>query len=133
MSALAIEQRLPRTDRAPGVARALVGDRAAADLPPLVAENLLLVISELVSNGVRHARGDGLVLRVWRRGATIRVEVENGGGGFRLQSSPDRPDEGAGGGLGLHLVAVISERWGLESNGTTIVWAELSTTSAALH
>lgn len=123
-----LEHRLTQSVHAPSEARALVGKRVAADLPPLVAENVLLVISELVSNGVRHSRGEELVLRVRRDELTIRVEVENRGGGFRLATSPDALEPGPGGGLGLHLVATVSDRWGIESNGTTVVWAEIPTT-----
>ncbi|WP_313896170.1 SpoIIE family protein phosphatase [Streptomyces sp. YIM 98790] len=92
-----------------------------------LTEPAVLVVSELVTNAVRHARGPVGVRLV--RGARLLVEVSD--------SLPDPPqardaapdDEG---GRGLALVARTAQRWGTrrEPHGKTI-WLELPLPPAA--
>ena len=91
-------------------------------------ETALLLVSELVSNSVRHSgvpEGEDLVLRVylWRDGC--RLEVEDPGRDGVI--APQPPDLFRGGGMGLHLVQTLSERWGVvrAAEGPTCVWAQL--------
>ena len=97
--------------------------------PELGAERLSdmrLLVSELVTNSVRHARageGDELELEVSVREHLIRVCVSDRGPGFEV--SPRQPDDDPGSGWGLFLVEQLSDRWGVELNGRTQVWFEL--------
>lgn len=98
-----------------------VGDAAADDV--------LMVVSELVSNSVRHAtRSDDTELRlaVDRNGDAVRLTVHDDGtdGNVdlrRTETSGDRI-----GGFGLRLVAALATTWGVERDELgTVVWARL--------
>jgi anti-sigma regulatory factor (Ser/Thr protein kinase) len=111
---------------APATARAAV----AAWLSPQVADQVLndaqLVVSELVTNSVRHAQ--------LAAGATVRVSVEICDGFVRLEVEDAgdvaigavAPNREQGGGFGLFLVETLAQRWGSGHDGTTCVWAELA-------
>jgi anti-sigma regulatory factor (Ser/Thr protein kinase) len=100
----------------------------AADgaVPAALREDVLLLVTELVTNAVLHAGvGPDQLLRVeltrWPR--RIRVEVTHSGDGFyeRVDLSPDTP-----GGWGLVLVDRIADRWGIiSSTDGTCVWFDL--------
>jgi anti-sigma regulatory factor (Ser/Thr protein kinase) len=99
-------------------------------LPSSVGEGergaLRLLVSELVTNCVRHARaGDDapVELSVRLRPDGVRVEVRDSGPGFEPQSEP-RP-RGADGGYGLFLVERMASRWGVDTRDGTRVWFEL--------
>ena len=121
---------LAPTVTAPARARAAVtawlGKQSRDDV---LVEIAVLLVSELVTNSVRHARlsdGEPLRLSASLRGATLYLELwDNGTGGSVTRRAPDPRDEAAGG-FGLSLVAQLSEDWGVErdSDGTT-VWLEL--------
>lgn len=87
-------------------------------------EDVLLVVSELVSNSVRHSDSDGIDLTVRTKDGHIRVEVSDDGPGF----THDTP---RGEGLGLTIIEKLAERWGLVSSDRFTVWAELSRTPAS--
>jgi anti-sigma regulatory factor (Ser/Thr protein kinase) len=113
---------IPRDARAPGVARRLL-DGLAAGLEPDVVENARLLLSEVVTNSVRH--GEGPTVRVVIDASdpgALRCEVVDEGGGFvpRAREGPST----AVGGWGLHLVETLSEAWGVRE-GSTHVWFEL--------
>lgn len=121
------EQRLTLADglQAPAHARAWTADQ----LPPLpnpVVEDALLLVSELVTNAVRHGRPSiEITLRITPE--RLRIEVRDGGEALpvvpRGQPSVDRPT-----GRGLLIVAATASDWGIErspgARGKT-VWAEL--------
>jgi serine/threonine-protein kinase RsbW len=119
--------RLPCDARAPGAARMVVAQRLRDRVAANVLDSALLLVSELVTNSVRHSgarREDAVMVGVWLGPAVVRLEVEDPGrGGVIAPRLPD-PD---GGGLGLQLVQALSERWGLErvAAGGTLVWAQL--------
>jgi anti-sigma regulatory factor (Ser/Thr protein kinase) len=88
--------------------------------------DMRLLVSELVTNSVRHARAgahDELELEVSVTGELIHVCVTDQGPGFEV--SPRSPDDDPGSGWGLFLVEKLSDRWGVELNGRTQVWFEL--------
>jgi anti-sigma regulatory factor (Ser/Thr protein kinase) len=84
-----------------------------------------LLVSELVSNSVRHADqppGAPLRIRAFGVGGVVRVEVEDRGQGS-LRRRADRPGQG---GFGLQLVEVLAARWGVNHEHGTRVWFELA-------
>ena len=106
---------------------------ARAALAPLERElgaeafdDVRLLVTELVTNSVRHAGlapSDRIHLRVALETERLRVEVSEPGAGF----APDvpRPRADAAGGWGLLLVERLADRWGVEREGTrTTVWFE---------
>src|SRR5204863_1301862 len=87
-------------------------------------EDLRLLVSELVTNAVRHGGADeaGVVsLRLLLEPLRIRVEVTDMGPGFDL-NVPTTRDEG---GWGLVFVDRLADRWGIEHDGATKVWFEI--------
>ncbi|GAA1924066.1 ATP-binding protein [Streptomyces sodiiphilus] len=87
-------------------------------------EDILLVVSELVTNACLHAQGPE-ELRIAQGAGNLRVEVVDSGSGApepRLNRSPGRP-----GGHGMFIVERLSRDWGVaqEAGGTKTVWAEL--------
>jgi anti-sigma regulatory factor (Ser/Thr protein kinase) len=128
------EAYVPLDVRAPGAARILVaqvlGERIAAPL----LERAKLVMSELVTNSVRHsgaAPGAGVIFRVRVVPGGFWLEVEDPGTNGTVAQHAATPD--ATGGFGLHIVQALSERWGIERalQGGTRVWAQLSDTATA--
>src|SRR2546423_11607944 len=111
----AARYRLPHDPEAPAVARRAL-DPLQPALDPDALEELRLLVSELVTNAVRHGRpvgDDGVELKVWLDRGMARVEVVDGGGGF---SPPDGPPEGGQpGGWGLVVVDRLADRWGIDS------------------
>ena len=89
--------------------------------------DVVLLISELVTNSVRHAGLDAtqpLQLSVVTSGDTVRVAVRDPGPGFRPPPPPTDP--GHVGGWGLVLVDQLAEKWGVEHDGeANVVWCEL--------
>ena len=124
-----IEVRLALDARAPGAARSLVADCLGDRVPSSVFHNAQLLVSELVTNSVRHSgmpAGTEFIVSVDLTPATVRLDVEDGGRNGTV--APRRPDFENGGGFGLKLVEALSERWGVErvAQGGTRVWAQLA-------
>jgi anti-sigma regulatory factor (Ser/Thr protein kinase) len=94
---------------------------------PDVHEQIELLVSELVTNSVRHGgldEGDWVEIRVTATNRTVRVRVVDPGPGFAPPSPPD-PASHETSGWGLYLVDQIADRWGVARNGNTVVWFEL--------
>jgi anti-sigma regulatory factor (Ser/Thr protein kinase) len=88
-----------------------------------VADVAVLLVSELVTNSLRHARGP-IGVRLERRGSDVlRVEVSDPVPDLPLSRTAALDDEG---GRGLQLVARTSLRWGTRhSRAGKTVWFEL--------
>ncbi|MET9661431.1 ATP-binding protein [Streptomyces sp. NPDC006510] len=92
------------------------------------ADEVLLCVSELVTNAVLHGvppgRGFRLHLYLEPADGTLRIEVHDSGGGeVRLADSWAASDEE--GGRGLRLVAALADKWGVgERNPGKVVWCE---------
>jgi anti-sigma regulatory factor (Ser/Thr protein kinase) len=83
---------------------------------------LLLVVSELVTNAVVHARSASQVVATHRR-RRVRVEVYDNDVSPPVVRAPSTRD--GGGGFGLTMVAAVSDRWGWEPTATgKRVWVE---------
>ncbi|WNI31534.1 ATP-binding protein [Streptomyces sp. ITFR-6] len=99
---------------------ASTADRRAA------AEDVLLVVSELVTNACLHAEGPD-ELRIGRTPKALRVEVVDGGAGQPAPRTPHRA--GRPGGHGMFIVQRLCLDWGVVrvpgEPGKT-VWAELA-------
>jgi anti-sigma regulatory factor (Ser/Thr protein kinase) len=123
---MALELKLQPTPDAPRDARHAL-DRLASDLPNEVLENVRLLVSELVTNCIRHAglSGDGLIeLKVGRLNSVLRVEVRDPGHGFA--PGPVALTMYSTSGWGLYLVEQIADRWGVTVEDGTRVWFELN-------
>ncbi len=113
---------LPRDLDSAAAARHAV-DELSAELPEDQLGDIRLLVSELVTNSLRHADlapEDCITLRVLTDDAVVRVEVADPGPGFEFNGRADHPDTVEG--WGLYLVATLADRWAVERN---IVWFEL--------
>jgi anti-sigma regulatory factor (Ser/Thr protein kinase) len=117
---------IARDDRAPVVARSALDDLDPA-LPEDLLEDARLLVTELVTNSVRHGHGD-IVRLVLDRPEPDRLhcEVVDDGHGFLPLARPvGSKDEG---GWGLYLVEKLARTWGVRE-GSTHVWFELACAS----
>ncbi|GAA2440134.1 hypothetical protein GCM10010191_64540 [Actinomadura vinacea] len=112
---------LPEDPRAAGMAREHVRDQLAAwHLDEELTMTTELLVSELVGNVVRHAKGP-MRLRMLRS-RTLICEVSDGSLTTPLIRRADLADEG---GRGLQLVAALTQRWGTRYNaGGKSIWTE---------
>jgi anti-sigma regulatory factor (Ser/Thr protein kinase) len=108
-------------------ARRMVEDELVGRLPRTVVDDVMLLVTELVANGVRHG-GTGvdsslhLLLEGSRPGLHVEVvNTDHGRGGAPVQRTADL---GGGGGIGLNLVERLSSRWGVRDRAETAVWFE---------
>ena len=114
---------LPRTLHAASEARSRVAGMLRNG-PPSVVEDALVVLTELVTNSVRHSsspEAQPVVVHVTITERSLIVRVCDPGHGLDPLTLP-RPRET--GGWGLVLVDRLSTRWGIETNDQTCVWAE---------
>jgi anti-sigma regulatory factor (Ser/Thr protein kinase) len=106
--------------------RAVAQDLTAAKVTDSARADVLVVLSELVSNSVRHARAlDGGCVQVLWRIRPDEVEVAVADGGALTSPRAERPPFAALSGRGLGIVDALTESWGVEGAGThsQLVWA----------
>jgi two-component sensor histidine kinase len=118
---------LPATNDAPRDARRTVVHHLGDLLDARALEDLLVVVSELVTNAVLHGHGD-VGLRIAFDGRQIAGTVSEDGHGFTYD--PGRPDPAGYGGRGLKLVSRLTTCWGLRQS-TSDVWFEMSAGSSS--
>jgi anti-sigma regulatory factor (Ser/Thr protein kinase) len=100
----------------------------ADSLDELTLRNTKLLVSELVTNAVRHVPAgddDEIELVIDRAGDRLRVEVADRGSGF--EPKPRSDVSHASSGWGLHIMAKLAARWGVEVDDGSRVWFELET------
>ncbi len=110
---------------APANARALLVDLLGGRLEELELFDVSVLVSELVTNAVRHAGADErqtVLVHVAIAPGIVRVEVCDRGPGFAPPQAPRARPEG--GGNGLVLLARLSSAWGVAASGGTCVWFE---------
>jgi anti-sigma regulatory factor (Ser/Thr protein kinase) len=102
---------------------------AACDgqVPAAVRDDVLLLVTELVANAVRHGGvGPDQCLRIELRWWPRRVRVEVVDPGDNLARVRPRPITDGPGGWGLVLVERIAARWGVGHGAPgTCVWFEV--------
>jgi anti-sigma regulatory factor (Ser/Thr protein kinase) len=85
--------------------------------------DLRLVISEVITNAVRHGGEGDLLVAVTPKAEFLCVQVTDTGDGFAPRPRAYAPDED--GGFGLFLIERLTRRWGLtRENSNTRVWFE---------
>lgn len=114
----------------PGLEAAGEGRHALDRLEEALSDEQLgelrLLVTELLTNSVRHGVGDDgwIRLDVDVHSNRVRVVVTDNGPGFEPDPNPtphvDRP-----GGWGLCLVDRLADRWGVAREDATAVWFEV--------
>lgn len=95
------------------------------DLEPPAHRRVSLLVSELVTNSIRHGNGGSIGLAVELDERVARVAVLDGGHGFAPPPAPRR-GEPRPSGWGLYLVERLADRWGVGDDGRTRVWFEVA-------
>ncbi len=105
---------------APAMARSHVVD-ALVGAEREVVDTAALVVSELVSNAVRHATtaGEPVGVLVMKDEHVVRIEVVDGGAGFDLTSPRGAASSG------LRIVEDLSLAWGVDAGPPHRVWCDL--------
>jgi anti-sigma regulatory factor (Ser/Thr protein kinase) len=121
-TALSVE--LPRTPKAPFLARRALDDLEGR-LAPEVLPDMRLLVTELITNSVKYG-GEGPVrLEVQASSESVRAEIIDQGVGFTPKVRDNDLDRV--GGWGLHLTEHLTSRWGTYE-GSTHVWFEIDLT-----
>lgn len=127
------EHRLPHSAKAAPMARRLAEREAVSQIPPGKIEDFVLMVSEAVTNAVRHAPpvADGSIgLRFEADTDVFRGVVTDGGGWF----APDAQKAGDDGEPSLHfglkIIDELSSRWGITLDGVKTVWFEVQAASS---
>ena len=107
-------------------ARAAVTERLAPRVGARVLDDVRLLVTELITNALRHGKlrpGDRVQLRARVDDRGVRIEVRDPGNDGDVTV---RPPGSRGGGYGLYLVERLAKRWGVDRRDGTVVWCELS-------
>jgi anti-sigma regulatory factor (Ser/Thr protein kinase) len=91
-------------------------------VPTPVVDDALLVISELVTNAVRHAgTASTLELELGQTGRQLRVALTDGS---TAKPRARRAGTAAEDGRGMAILAALSDRWGIEPHqaGKRVWW-----------
>ncbi|MFB7595787.1 SpoIIE family protein phosphatase [Streptomyces sp. NPDC056160] len=117
------EWRLARDPAQVGRARAVLREQLHAWGLERLADPAELMVSELVTNAVRHSRGRPVALRLVR-GDTLLCEVEDDDHDLPTLLSAGPTDEY---GRGLRVVSTLAREWGTSRTRTgKTVWCELT-------
>lgn len=123
-----MELRLPCDVASIRSARRLATDFAEDRLSDPKLDDLALMVSELVTNAVRHGspEADGNIgLRLEGDQDALRVVVIDGGEDFA--SDPGSVEDARKGHFGLLLVDKLADRWGHSLDGKKAIWLEVDT------
>jgi anti-sigma regulatory factor (Ser/Thr protein kinase) len=115
-----LDMQLSGGPEAAAAARAAL-TRLRADLDPPLMETLRLLVTELVTNSVKHATANPMSLRVRVKPTAVWTEVTDQGPGFDPgDTGTPRADRS---GWGLFLVERLADSWGAaHEDGATRVW-----------
>ena len=118
-----VDGSFPLDLRAPLEARRLLVALAGAVSSGILTD-LSLLLSEMVTNSLKHAGRAGRRVDVSIRAGpdAVRLEVRDAGPGFEPAPFITSPPA-AGGGWGLFIVDHLASRWGTRPGG--VVWAEM--------
>ncbi len=125
--------RVPWTmSSAVNVRRALVSELRSLGVDAVVVDESEIVICELVTNAVRHAKplADGTIRVNWSvSSGVVGIEVTDGGGPTTPHPAPR--SVWSAGGRGLRIVGSLAHQWGVrEDRSGSTVWASMGGPSA---
>ncbi|HEY6314620.1 MAG TPA: ATP-binding protein [Streptosporangiaceae bacterium] len=117
-------------DQAAGLARRATRDALVTWRLAHLEETAVLLVSELVTNAVRHAHGtDAIALNLRTDRTCLRIEVQDADARWPQPRTPAGFDES---GFGFVLVAALAGKWGVRETATgKAVWAEVDTRQEA--
>jgi anti-sigma regulatory factor (Ser/Thr protein kinase) len=127
VGARTLRREFPSTPSAVASARHAL-DAVYAELGDQAHPTTVLLVSELVTNGVKQSRAtDGAIeLVACISPEVVRVEVSDDGEGF---DPAPLADDDAESGRGLQLVQALADRWGQRAGPRPSVWFEIDRAS----
>jgi anti-sigma regulatory factor (Ser/Thr protein kinase) len=106
---------------------------ALAEIDELLDESqafdVRLLVSELVTNSVQHAKvgpDDSIALHLTIDDEAVRVRISDSGPGFDPPADPADVERDRG--WGLFFVSQLASRWGVEPGDDPCVWFEIDRT-----
>ena len=119
-----LQMTLPTANGAVRLAREATRDALATWRLACLEETAVLLVSELVTNSVRHARdSDAITLELEGAETWLRIEVQDADPRWPQPRTPAGFDES---GFGFVLVDALAGKWGVRETATgKAVWAEL--------
>ena len=113
------------------IARSALAGWLSGRVSERVLSDAKLLVSELVTNSVRHSGarpGAPVELSAGALNGVVRMEV--GDGGIDGDVTRHKPSPDGSSGMGLNLLDAISTRWGVTHVAGTQVWFELPARAA---
>jgi diguanylate cyclase (GGDEF)-like protein/PAS domain S-box-containing protein len=107
---------------APAQAREFVGN-LLDDAPAELQARARHVVTEFVTNSVKHADGLTIVVQAWTGPTGVDLDVSDSGAGFDVR--PRAPGHDGVAGWGLLFVDMLADSWGSGGPGLPAVWAHL--------
>jgi PAS domain S-box-containing protein len=124
-----LELSLPGGPAAPGAARRALSAALGGRLSERAEGDALIILSELVTNAIRHGgareESESVGVHAALRDGALRLEITDPGPGFEPGGHGPRPD----GGYGLHLLDRLATSWGVSGAEPVTVWVELDSLS----
>ena len=123
---------LPVSEHSVRLARRVALSVLTACQLPDTEETAVLLLSELVTNAIQHARGtETMVVELEAVSGCLRIEIADEDPRWPQPRTPDEFDET---GFGLLLVDALASKWGVRETATgKAVWAELEPPQAGEH
>jgi anti-sigma regulatory factor (Ser/Thr protein kinase) len=123
---------LPAAAVAVRLARRATRDALAAWQLRHLEETAVLLVSELVTNAVQHARDTGAItLELHEEAKRLRLEVHDKDPHWPAPRTPADRDES---GFGFVLVDALADQWGVRPTPAgKVVWAELEAWPSEKH
>ena len=119
-----IELELAPTPDAARQARGSIKEVFGDEIPAATLHDLLVVVTELVTNSVKYGPGGAIEVRLSVSPAgLVRGEVRDQGANGARPAIRDSPL--LVGGLGLRIVDALTERWAVDDKPGTRVWFEV--------
>jgi anti-sigma regulatory factor (Ser/Thr protein kinase) len=121
--------------RAPHAAREFAGEILTGwDVRNRDVETVQLVVSELVTNALRHApESPTITLQLLAGDGAVQVRVSDSGRAAPERRSPPDPGTGIESGRGVWIVDAFTDHWGTEpdGHGGKTVWCEVPAEGAS--
>jgi anti-sigma regulatory factor (Ser/Thr protein kinase) len=113
----------------------LTADLVAAGIVHAAVRDAALVVSELLSNAIRHAQPlPGASLQVAWEVDEGAIEVAVSDGGSHATPRPTHASVSAVGGRGLDIVEFLARTWGVRTDAAGLtVWAVLAAPANRVH
>jgi anti-sigma regulatory factor (Ser/Thr protein kinase) len=107
-------------------------ERFSAHLDDDILERSALVISEVVTNSVKHAGltpAQRIDIEIALLPERLRIEITDNGNGFEPPATFTPKRDHSPGGWGLVLVDQLADRWGIDFSHSTHIWCEFDHSS----